>query len=242
MKCKFCGAELGVRQIRCAYCGEDNEDAIALEKNLNKIIKTNNTMAKNVVEKNKKTIFYSVYKKVTLGIIATTVITLITCMIVIGWDDFGIGKKKAVGQMKQAYSEGNIEELYNVMDEHRLFDPEKYYDYSYVALLYHQYTYSQSYFARAYEKYVQTGKYDQFCLERAVKSSYDLLSGDLSYVYNSGLSRSGREMLEPYRERVKIMLYNNFKIPEDKLMEFLADDYKGRENMVNYVKEVLPNE
>lgn len=243
MKCVGCGAVLEAEQMNCPYCGALNEEAFKRKQELEEMAKDNFALKRKILFSSKGEIYYKIHKRVNIALFCILFLALLvgsfTFLLLEG---SVFGAKGTEEEMVRYYEADDLEGLYICMSTGNLFDPEKYYEYSHIALLWNDYAECQLHFAKAYEQYLKTCFYDAYYLERCIEYGCDVLSGNISYTYPE-LSEKNKEKLTPYQEQVMILFTGVLKIPEE-LIEgiYTAEVYDRDESLVKYVLEVLPNE
>lgn len=243
MKCVNCGAVLQPDQLLCPYCGAPNAQASDRQKELDAMEQKNRTLKREVLAGSKWEIIYKIHKRVNIVLFCIFALTMVISFgIFLLTEGHVLGHKGTETEMLRYYEEGDYEKLYLCMNSGELFDPEKNYDYSHIALLWRSYENCQLYFAEAFEEYEKTGLYSTYDLEQCIKEGCEVLTGNCSYVYPA-LSATNQEKFAPYQEQVRILFTGALQIPE-KMLEDLdtAETYKREDPLIEYVLEVLPNE
>lgn len=243
MKCINCGALLEADQLVCPYCGTANHEAIDRKQELDMIEGENRKLKKEVLSKSKEEIGYKIHKRVNLVLLAVFVLVTVFSFVAYLFTEEQVWNRNGSEEDMVRYYEANdFENLYFCMSFADLFDPEKYPDYGHAALIWNDYMDCQVYFAKAYEEYEKTGYYDAWYLEKCIDYGCDVLTGNLSYVYEE-LSEENKERLAPYQEQIYILFTGALQIPDELIEEmYEVEAYEHEEALVEYVLEVLPNE
>ena len=243
MKCNNCGALLDADQLVCPYCGRANQVAADRKKELDKIEKENRSLRKEVLSKSREQIRYKIHKRVNLALLAVFVLVVVFSFVAYLFTEEQVWNREGgEADMNRYYEAGDLENLYLCMNFADLYDPEKYPDYGHAALIWNDYMDCQIYFASAYEEYEKTGFYDAWALEKCIDCGCDVLTGNLSYIYEE-LSEENKKKLTPYQEQVYILFTGALQIPEELIEEiYELEEYKHDEALIEYVLEVLPND
>lgn len=243
MKCKNCGANMKREQRICPYCGSPNAIAVKQEKILGGMEQSNQEFREQVLKESKPMLYYKIHKRVNLALFCIFICVMLFSMFAFFHKEGGL--VTTPGSMEVCasyYEEEKFEELYRYMSEHDMFDPENNYAYGQMVFLWRSYQNCQDYFATSYEVYQDTGFYDTSYLELCIKEGYEVLTSEVSYLYNEPVKRN-QEMYAPYQEKIYMLFTGVLHIPE----EMLADvgegtfDYEVRDGLIEYVLEVLPN-
>lgn len=243
MKCENCGAQIGFDEEKCPYCGTLNTAAISRKQRINDMEEQNRQLFANTLDKEKTTIIYKVWVRINIVLTCVFAAAFIVLLAVSLVDEFiydnDIGKGDAIEQMNHYYDEGQLMELNRCMHDNDLFDSQKRYDCSQIALLWGNYMDCQKEFAESYENYLSTGCYKQWQLERCIDLGYEVLTGNISHIYGEKMSDRNKELLKPYQDDIKIMFTGILKVP----LEMLNDpDVYDADDIYEYVLEALPCE
>lgn len=243
MKCLNCGAVLDADQLVCPYCGTINHEASGRKQELDVLEGENQALKKEVLSKSKEEVRYKIHKRVNLVLAGIFMLTTVISFVAFCITDEPIWNRKGTEEdMIRYYEAGDYENLYLCMSSGDLFDPEQYYDYGHIALIWNDYLNCQIYFGKAYEAYVDTGFYDSYYLERCIEYGCDVLTGNLSYIYEE-LSEENKKRLAPCQEQIYILFTGALQIPEELIEEiYEIEEYKHADALVEYVLEVLPHE
>lgn len=241
MKCKNCGAQMGLDVKKCPYCGTVNEIAIKREENLTNLVKENEEFKEQLLERSKEEMHYRLHKRMNLAMLCLLLVFLIGGSLIVEFQKNHVSKKDEQ-LAKEYYEAGNFKDLYYHLHEKEMFGFAKYYDYCQMALLWTSYNDCQIFFSRAYDQYCVTGKYSAWDLERCIESGCKILTSYVSFTYGEKMSEQNGKALKPYQEQVRILFAGVLQIPEEMFDNLKEDEYDRMDALKDYVLEVLPNE
>lgn len=237
MKCDFCGAEIGLDDLKCAYCGADNMEAIARQEKLSKLVRSNEQLEEKVRTENKLKIFAGIYWRITVAMAILAVLSIagsFTAFYI--KNNRPISSNNARTRMIEYYEAGDLENLYYCMCQYDLFSSDTNYVRSYAAIFWKAYANCKRYYAMANEQYVEKGAYDKYDIGRCIDYGVQVLGGNLSYVYPNNTSGRNQELMKAYQDEVRTLFTKVFHIPEELLEE------PDERAITRYVEEVLPIE
>lgn len=238
MKCKSCGAILQMEQSVCPYCGISNPVAAEQARYLNLLKRKNQNYRARVLKESRPEILKRIHRRVNWILFGVLVLVTVLSFVLYGSKEYH-QENGTAEQMEEYYREGDYRQLYLYMNDCNLYDPDKHYKYGQMALFFRTYQDCQDSFADAYENYLQTGRYSGYGLERCIQNGYDLLTAYISYVYED-VGEENRQRLLPYQKQVWVLFTGNLRIPEEMLQNLEADDDARKQELIAYVKEVLP--
>ena len=245
MKCVGCGAQIDMDQQVCPYCGRVNDLALQRSMHLENLEERNRREGKEIVEKSRMEIFCRIHRWVNVGLAVAVVIAAVASFGFFYYYEYGFSFDKAKpGEIRALYEAKDFGELYYAMSKGDYFGEQDFVDCAQAALYWHTYISCQDHFARAYQQYVKEGTYDSYDLEQCVREGltcYAYFNPDSSYAAEDVCWKNA-EMTKDYQEKVTILLTGILQIPEEMLQDIRKDDDQRRQEIVDHVLEVLPNE
>ncbi|MGN0515107.1 MAG: hypothetical protein ACI4GD_12600 [Lachnospiraceae bacterium] len=242
MKCKNCGAQMGLDVEKCPYCGSENKIAKTRSSTLDKLKKYNEKLSQEELKKTRAWRFYKLHKRINIIMTAVVIVLLVVSFIFYMLSDNSVSKPKgSVNTVKELYNKGDYEELHTYMHEHGMFGEEGLYEYSQMALLWYEYHKTRLDFIKAYDNYMLDDQYNKMYLERCVDDGYGVLTCHISSYYNE-VSEENANRIKPYQDEIYMLFTGILNIPEEMLSDLDEYDYKKEDVLKEYVLEVLPNE
>lgn len=240
MKCVNCGAQIGLDVEKCPYCRTINAIAVRRKENIEKLEADNKELEKKVLETSREERWYRIHKRVNI-VLAGLIVLFFVVAYVMSFVTTVPYSKEELATIQDYYNAEDYENLYYYMSDLNLFGEDGLYEYSQMALLWHNYREVQLDFMYAYDEYVETGKYSSWRLEQCVKTGYDVLTCYISRVYDE-VSEENAKRNEQFEEEIYMLFTGILEIPEEELSDLSPDDWDRQKELSEYVLEVLPNE
>ena len=239
MKCKYCGANIGMRDNTCPYCGNENSTGKRINNGLLSFKQSNEAYKKDVLKQNA----VSMTNKIWIYInIALLIIFIVMCTI-----SFIIYKKAdepntmghvTTNDINSYYYDGDYESLYYALSEsNRFTDDDIDVNIRHVALIWSEYENMRGYYGEMMEYYAQNGSFREQDMAAVIKSAYHVYSHDISYIYKADdLTESDIKGLEDMTREAFIILTYIFDIPEDYTEKVIEEEYNPEAALIEYVK------
>lgn len=241
MKCLSCGAEITYSDLKCPYCGRDNDEAIQKSQEIDSYEKANEELKRRVISQSGAQICYKIQKRINIVLLAAFLISCVVGITVYCMKDTNVnGGRGDLSEARQLYEAGNLEELYYCLLDADALEKEGYEEYAKAGILWNQYRDCQDNFAKSLDDYSKKGKYDKFYIGQSVENGYRLLTNyvGLRY-YTDEVSQKTKEMLEKYKADVVALFTGIFKIPAEKIAEFDKYSFSVEYDLEKYVQGEL---
>lgn len=241
MKCKNCGAQIGLDVQKCPYCGTINQIALKREDTLEEMQKSNEELEEKVIKDSREVMWYRLHKRFNL-VLFMIILSIIAFGFYIQYKENHVkADAKDVAIMKEYYETGNLEELYYFMTENDFMVLDEYYEYAHVASVWYSYHSARCDFINAYDDYALNGKYNKYMLESCIWEGCEVLTGHMSY-YGGDLSEHSLNLIEGFQEEIYMLFGGSLKIPDEMLKNLEPHNSEMRKELLEYVLGVLPYE
>lgn len=245
MKCSKCGANILTNDLICPYCGCTNEAGVKQKEHIQKLEEENLEFKEQVIEKNKFTIIFRIYKFVNLGLIGLFLIFLIITAIVATkvekTHNISDSSKKAI---QQYYDEGDLESLYLAMNDcDGFYDEDIPTEIKHVSLIYGSYLRMKVEYAESMNDYKENGTIRDYMFSGVIKYACQVYTGELSYLYRAeDLTDSAKAHISDMKTDAYDVLVGTFGLPPQMLDDIDLEDYHYYEVIEEYLAKEWCNE
>lgn len=185
MKCKNCGANYKMRELRCPYCGTINPKGY-IQQALREQAESEYDRAstKTLGQVRRRMVNKVLNRTLLVEIAGFVLIFLVAFLCFFGYEAYlSVRKQVKIDSMEQhmeeLYTQGRFRELHVYMDKNALFDPENdvCYEYAQMALIHYDYI---RFVQSRMEYFANGGEISEYELEQLLREIHNILCVDIS--------------------------------------------------------------
>lgn len=218
MKCKNCGGNVSVNDLKCPYCGTPNPEGMAFQKEVHKKKRFNEYLREEITEQMKLPLRHRVLNLSLIILLVITFLLFALCIVVHVIFDIGIPSlnrpRHYEEQLEQMYEDGLYGELDYAMESWNL-DASDYPEYTQMTILNYYYQQFQVNSMNCIQAMDQGLTPDDYDLEYSVKNARKLLKPDIPAYPD--IYPENQEQLSIWQEEALIYLIGILDFTEEDL-------------------------